>query len=272
MKFDDPAIIAYVDGELDPPAVQAMEAAAAKDPTLARRIAAHRAVKAGLAAAFAPVLEEPPPARFAELIAGHQPPAAEVVDLGAVRKARARPNFPLTETWRRLRQTPTQSWSGVAAVLVVGVVAAGFFWPRTAPLLVERSGGLAAGPELAAALDNQLANPNARDLAVRTGLSFKSRDGAYCRTFQAKADGGVAGLACHAPGGWRVRMALAHPEGPSPEYRMAGGDAPAALISLVGELIEGQPLDRAGEAAAARRGWISAPAAPAAGPGSSGRP
>lgn len=279
MTFEDEVVIAYVDGELEASVARRLERAAAADPGLARRIAAHRAVKVGLAEAFAPALQEAAPDRLVSLItrASPTPRPAEVVDLSKVRKARAAAGGRWTTALAQLKAQPPRAWGGLAAVLLLGVFAVSGFWPRTAPLLVERDGALNAGPGLAAALDSQLADPNASGLAVRAGLSFRDHAGDYCRTFQARQDGGVAGLACKSGGQWRLRMTLAHPEGPASQYRMAGSDTPPELMTLVSGLIEGAPLDRAQEQAAVRARWAGTKSgdlkpSPTTTPGSPPRP
>jgi hypothetical protein len=265
MTFEDEVVIAYVDGELDAAVARRLERAAAADPALARRIAAHQAVKVGLAEAFAPALQEAAPDRLVSLITRAAPPSrpAEVVDLSKVRKARAAAGGRWSTAVSQLKDQPPRTWGGLAAVLLLGAFAVSAFWPRTPPLLVERGGALDAGPGLAAALDAQLADPNASGLTVRAGLSFRDHAGDYCRTFQARQDGGVAGLACKTGGQWRLRMTLAHPEAPASQYRMAGSDTPPELMTLVSGLIEGAPLDRAGEEAAVRTRWANAKPNPA---------
>lgn len=279
MTFEDEVVIAYVDGELEAAVARRLEKAAAADPGLARRIAAHRAVKVGLAEAFAPALQEAAPDRLVSLITRASPPSrpAEVVDLSKVRKARAAAGGRWATALAQLKAQPPRAWGGLAAVLLLGVFTLSAFWPRTAPLFVEHDGALNAGPGLAAALDSQLADPNASGLAVRAGLSFRDHAGDYCRTFQARQDGGVAGLACKSGGQWRLRMTLAHPEAPASPYRMAGSDTPPELMTLVSGLIEGAPLDRAQEQAAVRARWAGTKSgdfkpSPATAPGSPPRP
>jgi len=260
MTFEDEVVIAYVDGELDASVARRLEKAAAADPGLARRIAAHQAVKVGLAEAFAPALQEAAPDRLVSLITRASPPSrpADVVDLTKVRKARAAASGRWATAMAQLKAQPPRAWGGLAAVLLLGVFTVSGLWPRTPPLFVERGGTLDAGPGLASALDAQLADPNASGLAVRAGLSFRDHAGDYCRTFQARQDGGVAGLACNTGGQWRLRMTLARPEAPANQYRMAASDTPPELMTLVSGLIEGAPLDRAQEQAAVRARWASA--------------
>src|SRR5207253_696626 len=63
MSYSEETLMAYADGELDPAARAALEAAMAADPGLAQRVARHQALRARLRAALDPVLDEPLPQR-----------------------------------------------------------------------------------------------------------------------------------------------------------------------------------------------------------------
>src|SRR5579862_1257434 len=91
MTFNEETLIAYADGELDAATRAALEAAAASDPQLAARIARHRALRARLQEAFAPVLAEPVPERLLASTRGEAPRqgASNVVRL----EPRARPRW-----------------------------------------------------------------------------------------------------------------------------------------------------------------------------------
>lgn len=227
--IDDEKFFAWLDGELDPAEVQWVAAAVAADPLLAARAEQHRGLAAGLRGAFDPLLQDaPPPPRF-----------GEVVDLAARREQRARPQFGVPQ------------WAAMAATLVLGVVIGGpmLGGGGTAPVAVEQGRMIASG-DLGRALDVQLAAAPS-DGAVRVGLSFKDRDGQFCRSFTAN---GASGLACRDDGAWRVEGMFAAPAGQTGDYRMAAGEDPR-LAQLIDDRIAGEPLDAAGEAAAQKAGW-----------------
>jgi len=86
------------------------------------------------------------------------------------------------------------------------------------------------------------------------GISYRDRANTYCRVFRDERAAPVAGIACHAADGWRLRVVTAAPSRPSGEYRTAAADLPPAVAATVDATIVGDPLNAAGEAAAARRG------------------
>jgi len=237
--FDDERLMAYVDGELGPQVCSEIEAAMAADPVLAERVARHRALRQAAAQAFAGVLSEPVPERLLR--------AAGKVEIlrpsfGASRAAAGRP------PWLQL--------AAMAACLVVGLaVGRSLEFGEPAALAPAPGGGLQARGVLAAALDRQLAaEPGVKKISV--GLSFRSKVGGYCRTFQMSREA-LAGLACRREGRWAAVMVTGSAvRGGDPQgYRMAASAAPPAVLAAVDEMIDGAPLDREQEIAARASGW-----------------
>jgi hypothetical protein len=215
-------IMAYVDGELDAAHRKAFEAEMAGDPSLAAEVAAHRDLRGRLADAYGPVADEPVPLRLtlAAEAANDAPP-------------------------RRLNL----AWAGMAACLVVGVLAGRYaLAPKPA---VGVGTELAARSGLARALEGQLAQQPG---TVRIGLTFRGRDGRYCRTFQSRRHQ-LAGLACRADDSWRVRTATRWAPNGSPDYRTAASDTPPEVLAAVDQALSGEVLDAAQERAARDRGW-----------------
>ncbi|MFL5295449.1 MAG: anti-sigma factor family protein [Phenylobacterium sp.] len=218
-------LIAYVDGELSAAERVRFEAEMQADPSLAAAVERHRRLVERVAAAYAAVLEEPTPARLATLgVAANDP--------------------------GRARFGPPQ-WAAMAACLVVGVMAGRTLWPQQAGPLAVRGDLLVAQGGLDRALTAQLASDTG---AVRVGLSFRPRDGGYCRTFQSAGDR-LAGLACRREGRWVVETATAWRPPAAPEYRTAASAMPPAVLAAVDAAIDGGPLDAAAERAARDRGW-----------------
>jgi hypothetical protein len=242
MRFDDETLMAYADGELDEAARAAVEAAMAADPDIARRVAGHRELRGRLHAAFEPVLNEPVPEA---LLAGVRaaPRTASVVPL-------------------RFRSAPRWSWpqwAAMAASLVIGVLS-GALWLRPGAgggPITARNGQMLASGELSIALSNQLASTQSPNAPVHVGVSFRTRDGLYCRTFVLADAQALAGLACHERGSWQLQVLARSEAGGNAGgvWRPAASGLPPAVARTLETLIAGEPLDAAAEAAARARDW-----------------
>jgi anti-sigma factor RsiW len=270
-EADRQAVMAYVDGELEGDAAAAFEARLAVEPMLAGAVAAERALRATLAAAYDPVLDEPLPEALQRLVAAPQAPA-EVVSLASARAARAGPpsapsaaNDPAARPWR------WPEWAAMAACLVLGVaIGIAGLWrgggdvPDGAAATLARAadGRLLAQGTLAERLDVALASEPAAD-GIAIGLSFRATGGGWCRSFAmagaAPAGGALAGIACQAAPSskaWTVH-ALAPAPGADAGggYRTAATALPPTLLTVVDDLRAGDTLDAAAERAARDAGW-----------------
>jgi hypothetical protein len=233
MTYSDDTLMAYADGELDPAERAAIEQAMRTDPAIAAAVERHRALRADVAAAFAGILDEPVPARL-------QPPAPQnVVSLDTAREKRRRWSWP--------------EWGALAATLVVGVLV-GKMVPGGAPAIAGNGSQVVAQGELASALDRQVGGQFGGQVsgAVKVGVSFAARDGAYCRGF---VMGTSAGLACREGGQWRIPVLAEAEKEAAGGYRQAGSALPPAVLDAIDARIAGKPLDAAGEEAARARGW-----------------
>jgi len=258
MKITEDLLMAYVDGEADAETRAAVEAAMAADGAIRERVEAHRRLRGTLSGAFGSAMSEPAPERLLAAVRGEHGPSpssrpAEIVDLAAVRARKAAPKAP-----PRPRRAWIQ-WSALVACLAIGVIAArGLGSIGTSPMIADRHGTLVAQGGLSQALDQQVAGSAlSPDQAVRIGVSFRTTEKLYCRTFQVVRGDGLAGLACRAPTGWQVRVAAASPAHGvgAAGYRTAGSATPPAVSATVDAMIDGAPLDAQGEAAAKARGW-----------------
>jgi hypothetical protein len=214
--------MAFLDGEMSRAERKAFQAEMAADPALAAEVAAHRELGEKLSAAYDPVADEPAPLalRLAAQAANDAP----------------RRGFGL-------------AWAGMAACLVVGVLAGRFVLPPKPPVGVGTE--LAARTNLARALEDQLAPQPG---VVRIGLTFKDGAGRYCRTFQSRRHG-LAGLACREDGRWRVRTATRWMPADAPAYRTAASELPPEVLAAVDRELAGEVLDATQERAARDRGW-----------------
>ena len=245
MTFPDEVLMAYADDELDARTRAAVEAAMASDPEIARRIAQHKALRNRVHSAFNNVLDEPVPERLLKVVRS---------DPSGSRKSNV---VPLHR--RPVRRWAWQQWTAIAASLIVGLIAGrlALVRSRVAGPIVMRGGRVLAGGALADALSDQLVAAQSAAGPVRIGVSFRAKSGQYCRTFALRQPAPLAGLACRAGDDWRVRV-LAHTEsaaGDAGAYRQAASPMPPAVITAVGNLIAGEPLDAQAEAAARGQHW-----------------
>ncbi|TLY71052.1 MAG: hypothetical protein E6K46_07405 [Gammaproteobacteria bacterium] len=165
MSYSEETLMAYADGELDPAARAALEAAMAADPGLAQRVARHQALRARLRAALDPVLDEPLPQRLLESVRGAAAPrpAAKVIPL-------------------RRPAAPRWSWpqlGALAASLVLGALLGPLVLhpPAGGGAVITRDGEMLAGGALARALTEELASNRTPGSARRRRLPAGS-DGA----------------------------------------------------------------------------------------------
>lgn len=246
MKLSDDVLMAYADNELDEKARAAVQAAMARDPELARRVAQHRALRERLRAAFEPVLDEPVPERLRDLARNTAAATPSATESNVIALPR-----------RVARRAPLPRWVALAASVLLGFLA-GWIVTReggTGPIVTRHGHMMARGP-LAAALYGQLAATQHGTGPVRIGVSFRSKSGEYCRTFTLRAPA-VAGLACHAADGWRLQAlsSARAADVAAGGYRQAASSLPAAIVAAVNEQIAGQALDARAEATARERGW-----------------
>ena len=216
---------AYADGELPADRRRAIETAAAGDPALAARIEAHRRLRARLAEAFGGVIAEPVPPH-----------------LTAAAKSKPRVAAP----W-----FGPPAWAAMAASLAIGFLLARSTTPE--PLVVRQAGRPVAEGRLERALQHELAAA-AGERQIRIGLSFRAKDGRYCRTFGGDQ---LQGLGCRMGDRWIVELATAAPGSRPADYRQAGVETAPAVLSAVDAIIEGAPLDASAERAARDRGWTT---------------
>jgi anti-sigma factor RsiW len=247
MNFDDQELMAYADGELDAQRRRAIEAALAADAALRARVAALRAQRERVAAAYAEVLDDPVPARLRALLereAQQQP--AEIVDLAAARARSAERRAAPRWSWMQ--------WGGMAATLVLGLLLGLQFAPRDDgdALLAERGGQLVAGGALAQMLNAQLASEPPAASAHAVQLSFVDKGGRYCRTFSSAR---IAGLACRDAAQWAVLVTVPAQADATAPMRQAASSLPRAVLDAVDTRIDGNTLNAAQERDARTRNW-----------------
>ena len=128
----------------------------------------------------------------------------------------------------------------MAAGLALGVLLAGSFGIGSD--IRAGNGFLVAGGTLAQDLANGMSGHGS------VGPSFWSRDGEFCRVFSIRsgAAGGLSGIACRTSTDWRIEVVT---------VLNADGAVPAAVRSMMQDLMVGMPLTPAAEIQARRQGW-----------------
>jgi len=234
MNLTEEKLIAYADGEVSGEEVHAIEAALKTRPDLAAFVEQQRALRRHFETRFAALADEEIPDRLLNALV----------------------QTPVSQRWRwqqrvaRWANRPFLLWTAMpaAAALACGLVVGVVFAPQGS-FRVDRGTMLAQGA-LSAALDTQLASAQRASGDIRVGISFKAKDGRYCRTF---SDASLAGVACRDASGWAV-AALASAPSESGAYHMAGA-MPDAVRDTVEKMIAGQPLDAAEEMHARAHNW-----------------
>ena len=227
-------IIAYVDGELGPIEELRFERMMAANPAVAAEVERHRRLRGAIAAHFGPIAGEPLPERLTGLLGK----GGNVIAFPDVRP----PNRWFGQGGR---------YAALAATLVAGLIVG-----QHLPRVIEPQGdGVVAQGRLAHVLDRQLASaPQQAD--YRIGVSFRSANNRYCRTFSGTAGSGIG---CHGEQGWALERFVAggaaDQNGP---YRQAASPS-AEILAAAQDMMAGAPLDAAQEKQAQARGWEPKP-------------
>ncbi|WP_245661862.1 anti-sigma factor family protein [Sphingomonas pruni] len=225
MTIEPEMLMAYADGELDPLNAKRVERAIAGDPALVQEVERHRALRKRIADNFAPVADEQVPDRLAALL------KSSVVDLPLPRTR------PIVTRWREA--------TALAACLVLGLVI-GIGLPHGP--VSGGAGGLYASGSLARALDDQVGGA---DGTVKVAVSFRDKQGSYCRVFSARVTDGIA---CRDASGWVLRRTQQGSSTQHGDYAQAGSPDPD-LMAAAQDMMAGEPLDAKAEEAARGAGW-----------------
>lgn len=242
MMVDDEKLMAFVDGELSGPEREEVERALGERPELRARVEEQRRLRETLRGHYGPAASEEVPDRLLGILGATRNDAGpddRIVALSAVRERR--------------RPWPARSLAGVAAMaatFAVGIVAGQLFLDDGPGLLDMRDGMLVANGELRSALETRLASAQPADATHRIGVTFRDRQGHYCRTFEG-AD--LSGLACRTRGDWQVVVAEdGGGTAASPEYRQAGS---SMVMEAAQARMADTPLDSEAERALVAAGW-----------------
>jgi len=250
MTVTPETLMAYVDGELPPDEARRVAAEIASDPKLSAYVEQQKRLSAQLQSAFAPIIEQEIPARLERAVWDTRLPAETNFATPLLARLRA--------IWSEQTSRAGRTWipaGAMAGGIVLGVLLAGSF--GMGAMMRSDGGPLIAQGELAQTLTTALASEQNTPTEARVGVSFVSKDGAFCRSFVTQGDsrGALAGIACRDNGNWRI-TALSATESRSPsDFATAGADMPQAVRSALNAMIAGDPLDADQERAARNQGW-----------------
>ena len=249
MKLSRELLFAYVDGELSPEDERQVAEEVAKDSELFAYVEQQKRLKQQLQAAFKPIIEETVPKHLTLAVNETPIPETKAPASFAALRERLLPK-------KALRSQAIIPVGAMAAGIALGILLADSF--GMGGDISGQGGRLIAQGNLARVLSNELAaeQTEARGATPRVGLSFVSRDGNFCRSFEtARSEGTVAGIACRDGGLWRVAaLASAGPRA-SGEFQPAATGMPAAIREALNAMIVGTALDADAERAARNQGW-----------------
>ena len=236
MTISREKLAAFADGQLDDDERARIEQAIAADPSLAREVSAHQALRDRLNAHYAPILEQVP-AHLTALLEPSQAPESDATsNITSFAEARAKRGMvPAVRRWAPI------AGPALAASLVLTIWQP---WQGSGP-----PEGY-ADATLSAALDTQLVASQERDAEPRILLSFEADEGELCRAFSGEARSGIA---CRDDTGWRIEQILGGGTAQSTEFRQASSEQD--LYAAAQELAIGGALDPQAETAARKRGW-----------------
>jgi len=90
----------------------------------------------------------------------------------------------------------------------------------------------------------------------RVGVTFRSKDGAVCRTFDMNASrDNHAGVACRDADGWAIAALAAAEARTGSPYETASAGMPSAVRDAVAQMIGGEAFDAEAERRARDAGW-----------------
>jgi hypothetical protein len=235
-------MMALVDGELTPAEEARLLAQIAKDPALGAYVEEQKKLRADLHAEFSGVLAEALPSRLEHAVLRTPMNRAEPA------RSREFSLFPKGRGW-----APWLAGSAMTAGVALGFLLAPAFNP--APIGSE-NGTLIARGALAEVLTAQLAGEQENAAPTRIGMSFRSNDGALCRTFITESgENDFAGIACREAEDWRLAL-LAPANAPPPgTFQQAGVQMPPILRESAMAMMSGMPLDAEEERSARESGW-----------------
>jgi hypothetical protein len=251
IDITDELLVAYVDDELDAAQRAMVCSVLDSNPALCRRADEMRLARDLLREAF-PLR---PDARIPEPI---DAAANRLAEACARRSSHRRPAPRFQKRWKYA--------TAAGFALCVAVAASYLAWrvgsertPQPVTALTRIGPDTALHGVLESAPSAEVINVPAEDAAVRAVLTFRAKDGRFCREFEilAGSGGGSTGIACREHGEWRAEVMLSAAAAPpdSNYYTPAGQSDEPAVAEVAERLIQGDPLSAQEEASLLASGW-----------------
>lgn len=265
-EVSDVDLMRLADGTLEEPRLSAVEAEVSVRPDLQEQLEAYLATGKALAQLFVPIAEAPVPERL--LAAVTSSPAEAPRTLHRATPYRSASVATRAREWLAGVLQPDWRLSPMSAVAALTCVAA----IGTAIMLTEPQNSFVgpASGALADALEKIETNPDGTTISWSKSasakfvadLSFKHKDGRYCRQYYLGLDNdsrAFVGFACSdGNGNWRVEKDAASPVRTalkSNEIRPSEGPGVAAVENAVDQVVSGDPLEKTRELALIQQGW-----------------
>jgi hypothetical protein len=260
LDITDELLVAYVDDELDEPQRAMVRSVLDTSPALCRRAEDMRLSRDLLREAF-------PLQPAANIPASLDAAARRLAEACAAPAADAAAEH--QHASRRASSFGFQNGRkyALAAAIVLSVTAAAGYLGWRAGSDAGRepvTGLLRIGPDtkllsvLETAPSAEVINVPAERAAVRAILTFRAKDGRFCREFEILSRAqGSEGIACRDHGEWRAEVLLGSAAAPpdSNLYTPAGGSDEPAVAEVTERLIHGDPLSKEEEASLLASGW-----------------
>jgi hypothetical protein len=258
LDLTDELLVAYVDDELDSAQRSLVSAILDRNPALSRRADEMRLARDLLREGFPLRPYAPVPAR---------------IDTAADHLAAACARQPSSSKKASGFRYP-RAGAIAAGLALCTVAAASYYFLRPArdesrPMVTALT---EIGPEnplhdvLETTPSAELIKIDGEDAAVRAVLTFRAKDGRFCREFETLADSGSStGIACRSEGHWRTEVLASGAAIPTDgnSYTPAGAADEAAVAEVFEGLIQGDPLSIEEETRVLAAGWRTmAPQAP----------
>lgn len=255
LDITDELLVAYIDDELDE-AQRAMVCSVLEtSPALCQRAEEMRLSRDLLREAF-------PLQSASSIPAPIDAAATRLADACAKPSSRRARGFHFRNGWK---------YATAAAVVLSVAVSAGYLGWRVgkgpAQQPVTRLLQIGPGTKLYSVLEStpsaEVLNISAESAAVRAVLTFRAKDGRFCREFEVLALAqGSTGIACRdSQGEWRAEVLLSAAAAPSDSnyYSPAGGSEEPAVAGVAERLIQGDPLSAQEEARLLSSSWRTPP-------------